>query len=468
MNSFLSPFKLLATLQQTYLRIVNKMPKGVIAVVGTTGVGKSELGIQLAKALHGEVINGDSMQVYKGLDIITNKMPMEEREGIPHHLMDFLEPHQEYRVTEFTEDAIKIIKDIHSRDRVPIIVGGTHYYIQSLLWKNSLIKGYDGDCDNDSEDDEILNSETDVLYKRLQEVDPIMANKWHWNDRRKIRRSLQIYLQTGKRHSDWIKEQHLPDEKASSLRFPLTCIFWLYADPKVLDQRLDKRVDNMIKMGLFEELKYLRNKVKNDISYGGSVNYTRGIFQAIGYKEFEAYLNALEETPHLDDKVIDAIKETSIEAMKSATRRYSRKQIRWIRNKLLLKCQESNLNDADTNSLEKWNQDVRDVATTIAKEFLDKGTGPDPKSLSSEANELLDPVIDTDTFDNLKTWTKYQCDLCKIFNDNSPVVINGLANWNQHLQSKWHRSNVKLKKDMDINWGGQFPPWFKERKKKKY
>ncbi|CAG8813805.1 11357_t:CDS:2, partial [Gigaspora rosea] len=91
------------------LRIINKMPKGVIAIVGTTGVDKSELGVQLAKALHGEVINGDSMQVYKGLDIITNKMPMEEREGIPHHLMDFLEPHQEYRVTEFTEDTIKIL-----------------------------------------------------------------------------------------------------------------------------------------------------------------------------------------------------------------------------------------------------------------------------------------------------------------------------------------------------------------------
>ncbi|CAG8823007.1 3579_t:CDS:2, partial [Racocetra fulgida] len=81
--------------------------------------------------------------VYKGLDIITNKMPIKEREGIPHHLMDFLEPSQEYRVTEFTEDAIKIIHDIHSRNHIPIIVGGTHYYIQSLLWKNSLIKTYD-------------------------------------------------------------------------------------------------------------------------------------------------------------------------------------------------------------------------------------------------------------------------------------------------------------------------------------
>ncbi|CAG8673699.1 21506_t:CDS:10 [Cetraspora pellucida] len=446
------------------------MPKGVVAIVGTTGVGKSELGVQLAKALNGEVINGDSMQVYKGLDIITNKMPMKEREGIPHHLMDFLESSQEYRVTEFTEDAIKIINDIHIHNRIPIIVGGTHYYIQSLLWKNSLIKDYDDkEYDNDSENDEILNSETDILYKRLQEVDPIMANKWHQNDRRKIRRSLQIYLQTGKCHSDWIKEQNQPDEKALSLRFPRTCIFWLYADPKVLDQRLDKRVDKMIEEGLFEELIYLRNKVKNEsvhTSSGESINYTRGIWQVIGCKEFEPYLKALEETPHCDNNVIDTIKESSIEAMKAATRRYSRKQIRWIRNKLLLKCQESNLDGADANcvTLEKWNQDVRDVAIRITKEFLDNGTGPDPKSLSSEANELLNPGTDMNTFDNLKTWTKYECDICRIFNDNSPVVINGLANWNQHLQSKWHRSNVKFKKEMDMNWDGQFPPWFKKKK----
>ncbi|CAG8799030.1 18212_t:CDS:2, partial [Racocetra fulgida] len=102
--------------------------------------------------------------------------------------------------------------------------------------------------------------------------------------------------------------------------------------------------------------------------------------------------------------------------------------------------------------LEKWNQDVRDVAIKITKEFLNNGTGPDPESLSSEAKELLNPVTDMNTFNNLKTWTKYECDICKIFNDNSPVVINGLANWNQHLQSKWHRSNIKFKKEMDMNW----------------
>ncbi|CAG8672021.1 5602_t:CDS:2, partial [Scutellospora calospora] len=167
-----------------------------------------------------------------------------------------------------------------------------------------------------------------------------------------------------------------------------------------------------------------------------------------------------------------AIKESGIEAMKAATRRYARKQIRWIRNKLLLKCQESSLNEADIScadsltynsfvkrkALEKWNQNVRDVAITIVKEFLNSGTGPDPKSLSVEAEELLNPAKEMNAFDNLKTWVKYECDICKIFNDNLPVVINGLVNWNQHLKSKWHKSNIKLKKEMDMNWGGQFPP----------
>ncbi|CAG8666561.1 1087_t:CDS:10 [Acaulospora morrowiae] len=462
------------------------MPKGVIAIVGTTGVGKSDLGIQLAKTLGGEIINGDSMQVYKGLDIITNKTPMSEREGVPHHLINFLEPHLEYRVTEFTKDALKIIKEIHKRDKIPIIVGGTHYYIQSLLWKNSLI-GNGSICDESDSDDalefkEVLDVETDVLYKRLQEVDPVMANRWHWNDRRKIRRSLQIYLQTGKPHSEWIKEQHQPGEKASSLRFPLTCIFWLYADPGVLDKRLDARVDKMIERGLFDEINYLRNEVKNGkirVPLDQDTEFTRGIWQAIGYKEFEPYLKALEETSSSDsDNLNDSLRASGIERMKIVTRRYARHQIRWIRNRLLLKYQQTiqenaNGTDADcikvyllnATSLETWGHDVRDKAISIVEEYMKTGNGPDPSSINPEFAELLKPTRDTDTFGSLTTWTKYQCDLCSLFNDNSPVIINGLYSWNQHLKSKWHKSNAKWKKEIDEKWDGKFPPWFRARKK---
>ncbi|CAG8495141.1 8288_t:CDS:10, partial [Funneliformis caledonium] len=381
------------------------MQKSIIAIIGTTGVGKTDLGIQLAKTLQGEIINGDSMQVYKGPDIITNKIPLNEREEIPHHLMDFLDPHKEYRVTDFTKDALRTIKEIHNRQRIPIIVGGTNYYIQSLLWRDSLIEG-DSFNANDKEsniDEEILDAKPEVVYKRLQEVDPVMASKWHQNDTRRVRRSLQIYMETGKPHSQWIKEQNDPKEKASSLRFSRTCIFWLYSDLEVLDHRLNSRIDKMIKSGLFEEINYLRNSVKTgkiQTPLGNKEDFTRGIWQAIGYKEFDPYLTAVEESN--DASYLDALKTQGIESMKAATHRYARTQIRWIRNKLLYKCQQESLNNRneehsgniriyllDATSLETWNQEVRDKSIAIAKEFLENGIGPNPTSVNLRAKELL-------------------------------------------------------------------------------
>ncbi|KAI1317324.1 hypothetical protein EDD11_008693 [Mortierella claussenii] len=182
------------------------MEPGVIAVIGTTGVGKSNLSIQLAKELDGEVINADALQVYQGLDIITNKMPLDEREGIKHHLMDFLPMDQEYSVLDFKADALDLIKQIHDRKHIPVVVGGTHYYIQSLLWRDTLLdtKKNAGTFSKTEQQEQnkasekfLQESDTPTLYKKLQEVDPIMANKWHENDRRKITRSLQVFFETG-------------------------------------------------------------------------------------------------------------------------------------------------------------------------------------------------------------------------------------------------------------------------------
>ncbi|CAB4443671.1 unnamed protein product [Rhizophagus irregularis] len=463
-------------IMNVFSAFTNTMQKGIIAIVGTTGVGKSDLGIQLAKTLQGEIINGDSMQVYKGLDIITNKIPLNERENIPHHLIDFLEPHQEYRVTDFTKDALQIIDDIHNRHKIPIIVGGTNYYIQSLLWKNSLINIDDREISN-IEDKEILNAEPKIVYERLQEVDPVMASKWHWNDTRRVRRSLQVYLETGKPHSEWIKQQNLPEIKASSLRFPRTCIFWLYSDLEVLDHRLDARINRMIESGLFEEINYLRKNVRTGEIHTpfGDKDFTHGIWQAIGYKEFEPYLTAIEESN--DASYLNGLKQHGLESMKAATHRYARTQVRWIRNKLLYKCQQDSLNNKcdghsgdiiiyllDATSLETWNQEVRDKAIAIAKEFLANGTGPDPSSVNSRAKELLKSKKDKDDFEILDKWTKYQCDICTIFNDNIPVIVNGDSERNQHLKSKKHKSNLKLKKQFDENCDGQFPSWFKKKR----
>ncbi|RUP49113.1 Trit1 protein [Jimgerdemannia flammicorona] len=269
------------------------MEERLVAIVGTTGVGKSQLGVELSKALNGEVINADSMQVYQELDIITNKITETEREGVPHHLMDFLLPHQEYKVTEFEIDAIRIISDVNRRNRLPIVVGGTNYYIQSLLWRDSLVKSpptaknvqdtpSSSPPSSSTEGDE-LDVDAPTLYERLKEVDPVMANRWHPSDRRKIRRSLETYLQTGKRHSEIIKEQHEQEAKASKLRFK-TCIFWLYANPTQLNPRLDTRIDKMIQTGLFDEIQSLRSQVdKGSVRMPGTEDekYQRGIWQAI-------------------------------------------------------------------------------------------------------------------------------------------------------------------------------------------
>ncbi|KAG0369676.1 hypothetical protein BGZ54_009240 [Gamsiella multidivaricata] len=372
------------------------MDPGVIAVIGTTGVGKSNLSIQLAKELDGEVINADALQVYKGLDIITNKMPMDEREGITHHLMDFLPMDQEYSVLDFKADALELIKQIHDRKHMPIVVGGTHYYIQSLLWRDTLLdtkKNVGSSTErqvqeqNDSNEKFLRESDTSTLYRKLQEVDPIMANKWHENDRRKITRSLQVFFETGECQSDLIKKQHaLPDNER--LRMP-SCIFWIYSAPDVLNARLDARVDTMIKGGLFDEIKGMRKSV------GSNTDYERGIWQAIGYKEFDPYFTAFEEAikdkQPTDTKELEDLKAECTETMKVRTRQYAKRQVLWIRNKLLPLCREKEVKVflLDATSLDTWKENVGNAAVKIAKDFFAGNALPNPEDLNPYAREML-------------------------------------------------------------------------------
>ena len=138
--------------------------KPIISIVGTTGVGKSQFSIELAKKINGEIINADSMQVYKGVDIITNKHPFKEREGIPHHVMDHVDWSEEYFIHRFNNEANLAIEDIHSRGKVPIIVGGTHYYLQTLLFNNKTMDKKKERELNDTEL-ELLDGPTDLLFE---------------------------------------------------------------------------------------------------------------------------------------------------------------------------------------------------------------------------------------------------------------------------------------------------------------
>ncbi|KAI8350579.1 IPP transferase-domain-containing protein [Mortierella sp. GBAus27b] len=319
--------------------------------------------------------------------------PIEEREGITHHLMDFLPTDQEYSVLDFKADALDMIKQIHGRKHMPVVVGGTHYYIQSLMWRDTLLdtKKNAGTLSESQLEEQVdeneKESDTPTLYRKLKEVDPLMANKWHENDRRKITRSLQVYFETGERQSDLIKKQHTSPD-GDRLRMP-SCVFWVYSAPDILNARLDTRVDSMIKGGLFDEIKGMRKSV------GPDTDYERGIWQAIGYKEFDPYFTAVEEAikndQPTDTEELEALKAECTETMKARTRQYAKRQVLWIRNKFLPLCREKDVKVflLDATSLDTWKANVGDVAVKIAKDFFAGNTLPNPEDLNEYAKEML-------------------------------------------------------------------------------
>ncbi|KAI9318119.1 IPP transferase-domain-containing protein [Dichotomocladium elegans] len=425
----------------------------ITAVIGTTGVGKSQLAVEICKALKGQVINADSMQVYKGLDVITNKMPIHERLNVPHHLMDFLNPEEEYKVLDFKRDAIHWIEKLSLEDQLPVVVGGTNYYVQSLLWHNSLVKEL-GHTENEMKQKlpaDLDSLETHELLTRLKEVDPIMGNRWHPSDRRKILRSLQIYYETGRPQSEILKEQQAEHEKHGMQARFKSLIFWLYANPTTLNSRLDERVDKMIETGLFDEIQSLRKRVVNgQVKLPGQdlEMYQRGLWQAIGYKEFDPYFTAVEQQqnqntgePMHSPEDLDRIRLECTEKMKSATRRYAKRQVQWIRNKLLpavAKTDDVQVFLLDATDLDAWDTNVRETAIRIAED----SPLPDPKSLSALAASMLSVTPQLDPQTRALTWQQHSCPVCKS-SDGLPLILNGELAWKQHVSSRFHRKALK-------------------------
>ncbi|KAJ2907905.1 tRNA dimethylallyltransferase, mitochondrial, partial [Coemansia aciculifera] len=289
--------------------------------------------------------------VYKGYDIITNKVSSEEMLGVPHHLLGFVDPSREYTVQEFEQDALRKIHEIHQRNRVPILVGGTNYYIQSVMFSKSLISttsressmspdiaGSGVASSREFEQQHLAKSDQD-LWEELRAADPVMAENWHANNRRKVLRSLEVLAATGRPHSEWIRESEAAREKEEALRFP-TLVFWLYADPPTLDRRLYERVDKMIERGMFDELSQLGNDMEDQSAFSRPADgYSAGLKQAIGFREFGPYLEAIGAgSSDASDEALETLRRRGVEDMKLSTRRYAKRQIAWIRNKLLPEC----------------------------------------------------------------------------------------------------------------------------------
>lgn len=277
----------------------------VVAVGGPTASGKTALSVALARAFDGEIINADSMQIYKNLDVGTAKPSAEERQGIPHYLLDFLPPETPYSVADFTAAADPLIRDITARGRLPLVVGGTGLYITSLLSGMAFAP--------EKTDPAIrarLQARADTeggaaLYAELQRVDPDYAAQVHPNNLPRVIRALELFEATGRRMSDQRREARPAEAPYHALCLCLTC-----RDRAVLYSRIDRRVDEMVENGVLDEARQV---------YDHRDAY-RTAAQAIGYKEFFPYF---EGTAPLD---------ACTEKLKQASRNYAKRQLTWFRH----------------------------------------------------------------------------------------------------------------------------------------
>lgn len=277
----------------------------VVAIVGPTAVGKTALSIRLAKLLNGEIINGDSMQVYKGLDIGTAKIMPEEMEGIVHHLLDIKEPTDSFSVAEYQKLVRDKIDEINARGKMPIIIGGTGLYVQSVLYDFQF---------NEKQVDEVARAAyyaeleklgPEAMHERLRKVDPAAAADIHPNNTRRVIRALEMAELSGDSRAS---EEHQRGDQPIYNHL----IIGIDMDRAKLYERINMRVDMMMKQGLLEEARGL---------YDAGIRDTQAV-KAIGYKELFAYFEGLSTL------------EEAIEAIKQNSRRYAKRQLTYFRNKM--------------------------------------------------------------------------------------------------------------------------------------
>lgn len=280
------------------------MKTPLVILTGPTAVGKTEISVKLAKKINGEIISADSMQVYKNMDIGTAKIKKEEMQGITHYLVDILEPAQEFNVVKFKDYALKAMEDIYAKGKIPIIVGGTGFYIQSVLYgidfeENEEDNGYRKELE------ELSKTRGGIyLHNQLKKIDPSSAESIHPNNVKRVIRALEYYKQTGLKISDHNEEQR---QKESPYRF---CYFVLNNKRDILYDRINKRIDIMINEGLIKE-------VENLLKAGCTKEMIS--MQGLGYKEIISYLNG------------ECTLEEAVYLLKRDTRHFAKRQLTWFK-----------------------------------------------------------------------------------------------------------------------------------------
>lgn len=276
----------------------------LLVLVGPTAVGKTKLSLSLAQIYDAEIISGDSMQVYRRMDIGTAKASKEELATVKHHLIDIHEPDEPFSVAEFQELCVPLIRDIDRRGKLPFIVGGTGLYIESVCYDFRFSESGADEAFRKEMESFAMRHGAEALHARLREIDPESADRLHPNDQRRVIRALEIYKVTGERLSDRLKVQ----KKVTPYEL---CIIGLTMDRAILYKRIEERIDLMIEQGLVDEVRGLLAQGVDPSSLS---------MQGLGYKEIVSYL---EGRATLND---------AIDVLKKNTRHFAKRQLSWFRH----------------------------------------------------------------------------------------------------------------------------------------
>lgn len=278
--------------------------KPLVILTGPTAVGKTELSIKLASEIGGEIISADSMQVYRQMDIGSAKIKPEEMGGIPHHMIDILEPEEEFNVCLFEKLALEAMEQIYERGHIPVVVGGTGFYIQALLYQIDFTEEETDTAYRDKLWQLGEEKGNHYLHELLRKVDPESAEEIHENNRKRVIRALEFYENCGKPISTHNKEQR---QKTSAYN---SCYFVLTDDRKKLYERIESRVDQMLSKGLVDEVRTLKER---------GCNASMVSMQGLGYKEILEYLDGR-------CSLLEAV-----EKIKKETRHFAKRQLTWFR-----------------------------------------------------------------------------------------------------------------------------------------
>ncbi|MGL5069433.1 MAG: tRNA (adenosine(37)-N6)-dimethylallyltransferase MiaA [Sarcina sp.] len=302
------------------------MNNKILVIAGPTAVGKTDISIQLAKRLNGEIISTDSMQIYKHMDIGSAKISKEEMDGVVHHLIDFIDPANEFSVSEFQTLAKEAIDDIISRGKLPILAGGTGLYINSIICTMNFAEGEKDETYRNQLEDLALEKGNDFVHSLLKEIDLDSYNSIHPNNVKRVIRALEVYKQSGKPFSTFKEENNMYKCDYDVFYYVLNM------DREKLYSRINLRVDIMMEKGLVEEVKMLSNM---------GLTYENQSMKGIGYKEVLAYIN----------NEIDL--DTAIDMVKQGSRNYAKRQLTWFRKDPRAKIIDKDLFDSEEEIIEK-------------------------------------------------------------------------------------------------------------------